>query len=39
MGRENRTLGRQAITGIVQGQMSQAIDEHLDRMTALDEAE
>jgi putative transposase len=34
-----RALGRDAIAGIVQGQMAQAIDEHLDRMAALDEAD
>jgi putative transposase len=34
-----RTLGREAIAKILQGQMGQAIDEHLDRMASLDEAD
>ena len=34
-----RGLGRAAIAAILQGQMAQAIDQHLDRMAALDEAD
>jgi putative transposase len=34
-----RPLGRDAIAGILQGQMGQLIDEHLDRMASLDEAD
>ena len=34
-----RALGRQALASIVQGQMSQAIDEHLERMAVLDQAD
>ena len=34
-----RALGRDALAGILQGQMSQAIDEHLDRMAALGTAD
>ena len=34
-----RSLGRQAITAILQGQMAQAIDAHLERMAALDQAD
>jgi len=34
-----RGLGRDAIAGILQGQMAQAIDDHLDRMALLDEAD
>ncbi len=34
-----RALGRQAIAGIVRGQMERSIDEHLDRMAVLDEAD
>ncbi len=34
-----RALGRDAIAAILQGQMGQAIDEHLDRMAVLDEAD
>ena len=34
-----RGLGREAITAILQGQMAQAIDGHLDQMTSLDEAD
>jgi transposase-like protein len=34
-----RGLGRQAIAAILQGQMAQAIDEHLDRMALLDDAD
>jgi len=34
-----RRLGRDAIAGILQGQMGRAIDEHLDRMAVLDRAD
>jgi hypothetical protein len=34
-----RALGRQAIGDVLRGQMDQAIDEHLDRMAVLDEAD
>jgi hypothetical protein len=34
-----RGLGREAIAAILQGQMARAIDEHLDRMALLDEAD
>ena len=34
-----RGLGREAIVAILQGQMAQAIDQHLDRMAAVDEAD
>src|SRR5260370_39783836 len=34
-----RGLRRAAIAAILQGQMAQAIDQHLDRMAALDEAD
>ena len=34
-----RPLGRQAIAAVLQGQMGQAIDAHLDRMAALDQAD
>jgi putative transposase len=34
-----RALGRDALAGILQGQMGRAIDEHLERMAALDEAD
>jgi hypothetical protein len=34
-----RGLGGEAIAAILQGQMAQAIDEHLDRMALLDEAD
>lgn len=34
-----RSLGRDAIAAILQGQMGQAIDDHLDRMASLDEAD
>jgi transposase-like protein len=34
-----RGLGREAIAAILQGQMVQAIDDHLDRMALLDEAD
>src|SRR5579875_3425241 len=34
-----RGLGREAIAAILRGQMDQAIDAHLDRMAALDQAD
>src|SRR5262252_4579215 len=34
-----RDLGREAIAAILQSQMAQAIDDHLDRMVLLDEAD
>jgi putative transposase len=34
-----RGLGREAIAAIVQSQMAQAVDEHLDRMALLDQAD
>ena len=34
-----RGLGRMAISAILQGQMTQAVDEHLDRMALLDQAD
>lgn len=34
-----RSLGRDAIGAILQGQMASAIEDHLDRMAALDEAD
>jgi putative transposase len=34
-----RPLGRQAIADVLRGQMDQAIDEHLERMAVLDEAD
>lgn len=34
-----RPLGRQAIGDVLRGQMDQAIDEHLERMAVLDEAD
>ena len=34
-----RGLGREAIAAILQGQMAQAIDQHLDRMAAMDEVD
>ncbi len=34
-----RALGRDAIAAILRGQMTQAVDEHLDRMASLDEAD
>jgi putative transposase len=34
-----RGLGRDALAGILQGQMAEAVDEHLERMAALDEAD
>jgi hypothetical protein len=38
-GEGDRGLGREAIASILQGQMGQAIDEHLDRMAVLDQAD
>lgn len=38
-GESYRPLGRQAIAGLLRGQMDQAIDAHLDRMAALDAAD
>ena len=38
-GESYRPLGRRAIAELVRGQMDRAIDEHLDRMAALDEAD
>jgi putative transposase len=38
-GESYRPLGRLAIAQLVRGQMDQAIDEHLERMAALDEAD
>jgi putative transposase len=38
-GESYRALGRDALAGILRGQMRQAIDEHLDRMAALDQAD
>jgi hypothetical protein len=35
-GDDYRGLGRETIAAILQGQMARAIDEHLDRMAALD---
>jgi hypothetical protein len=34
-----RGLGRRALAAILTGQMAQAIDEHLDRLAALDQAD
>ena len=34
-----RGLGRAAIAAILAGQMAQSVDDHLDRMAALDQAE
>ena len=34
-----RSLGRDALVGILRGQMDQAIDEHLERMGTLDQAD
>ena len=34
-----RALGREAIAAILQGQMGQALDEHLERTAVLDEAD
>jgi len=34
-----RSLGRDAIAGILQEQMAHPVDEHLDRMAALDQAD
>jgi putative transposase len=38
-GESYRPLGRRAIAELLRGQMDQAIDEHLERMAALDEAD
>jgi putative transposase len=38
-GESYRPLGRRAIAELVRGQMDQAIDEHLERMAALDQAD
>jgi transposase-like protein len=38
-GESYRALGRDALAGILQGQMARAIDDHLDRMAALDAAD
>ncbi|HVH77126.1 MAG TPA: IS256 family transposase [Stellaceae bacterium] len=38
-GESYRPLGRRAIAAVLAGQMGQAIDEHLDRMAALDKAD
>lgn len=38
-GESYRDLGRKALTGILQDQMAGTIDEHLDRMASLDEAD
>jgi putative transposase len=38
-GESYRPLGRQMIAAVLAGQMAQSIDEHLDRMAALDEAD
>ena len=38
-GESYRGLGRQALATILAGQMGLAIDEHLDRMAALDQAD
>ena len=38
-GESYRALGRRAIAAILSGQMGQAIDEHLDRMAELDQAD
>jgi transposase-like protein len=38
-GESYRALGRDALAGILRGQMGHAIDEHLDRMAALDQAD
>jgi putative transposase len=38
-GESYRPLGRQAIAAVLAGQMAQSIDEHLDRMAALDQAD
>jgi transposase-like protein len=34
-----RPLGRQAIVDVLRGQMDQALDEHLERMAVLDQAD
>ena len=38
-GESYRPFGRQAIADVLRGQMDQAIDEHLDRMAVLDQAD
>ena len=38
-GESYRALGRRTIAAILSGQMGQAIDEHLERMAALDQAD
>jgi len=38
-GESYRALGRRALAEILAGQMGQAIDEHLDRMAELDQAD
>ncbi len=38
-GESYRALGRDALASILRGQMGHAIDEHLDRMAALDQAD
>jgi putative transposase len=38
-GESYRHLGRQAIARVLEGQMTQAIDDHLDRMSSLDAAD
>jgi hypothetical protein len=38
-GESYRPLGRQAIAAILQSQMGEAIDDHLDRMAVLDQAD
>ena len=38
-GESYRPLGREAIAAVLQVQMGQAIDEHLDRMATLDRAD
>jgi putative transposase len=38
-GESYRPFGRQAIADLLRGQMDQAIDEHLDRMAVLDQAD
>ena len=38
-GESYRPFGRQAIADLLRGQMDQAIDDHLDRMAVLDQAD
>jgi transposase-like protein len=38
-GESYRPFGRQAIAALLRGQMDQAVDEHLDRMAVLDQAD